>query len=73
MCHNCLKTQKVNTFPRFLMEYPVFFMCIHGVYEKIQKEKNLKFFLDLLGFEPWPQNQGSVGQNSAKTLQFLVL
>ena len=48
--HNCLKTQKVNTFPHSLMEHTVFFMYIHGIYVKNIK-KEFEFFLDRLGFE----------------------
>ena len=55
------------------MEHPVFIMYIQGIYVKILKKKILNFFLDPLGFELWTQNQGSVGQSTAKTLQFIVL
>ena len=55
------------------MEHPVFFVCIHGIYEKIQKEKIWIFFWIYQDSNPGPQDQGSVGQNSAKTLQFLVV
>ena len=53
--HNCQKTQKVITFPRFLIEHPVFIMYM--VYMHLKKKKNLKkknvqFFVDPIGFVP---------------------
>ena len=38
--HNYLKTHKVNTIPRSLMEHPVFIVYIYGIYVKILKKKN---------------------------------
>ena len=47
--HNCLKTQKVNTFPHSLMEHTVFFMYIHGIYVKKLKKKEFEFFFGSIG------------------------
>ena len=68
--HNWLETPKVVTFPRFLMEYPVFCMQIHNNYRKIQKRKK-KIFLKLL-WDSCPQSHviANVGQITSKTLKF---
>ena len=41
LLHNWLEMQKVVTFPRFLMEHPIFIMYIQVMYmRKGKKEKN---------------------------------
>ena len=47
--HNCLKTQKVNTFPRSLMEHTLYLLCTFMIFIQKYWKKEFEIFFSSTG------------------------